>query len=93
MKPLSKIHMTQKPIFCFNPSNAKLNPICHWLALVGAHHILHVSRVRLITHRFMSRWDGLDLLLHTLTWALDRGHLSASRAGRFISGERNPTSQ
>jgi len=30
----------------FNPSNAKLNPICHLLALLGAHHILHVSRVR-----------------------------------------------
>jgi len=30
----------------FNPLNAKLNPICHPLALLGAHHILHVSRVR-----------------------------------------------
>jgi len=29
-----------------NPSNAKLNPICHLLALLGGHHILHVSRVR-----------------------------------------------
>ena len=30
----------------FNPSNAEFNPICHLLALLGAHHILHVSRVR-----------------------------------------------
>ena len=30
----------------FNPLNAELNPICHLLALVRAHHILHVSRVR-----------------------------------------------
>jgi len=29
-----------------NPLNAELNPICHLLALLGAHHILHVSRVR-----------------------------------------------
>ena len=29
-----------------NPINAELNPICHLLALVGAHHILHVSRIR-----------------------------------------------
>jgi len=29
-----------------NPFNAKLNLICHLLALLGAHHILHVSRVR-----------------------------------------------
>ena len=29
-----------------NPLNAELNPICHLLALVGDHHILHVSGVR-----------------------------------------------
>jgi hypothetical protein len=29
----------------FNPLKAKLNPTCHLLALLGAHHILHVSRV------------------------------------------------
>ena len=30
----------------FNPLNAELNPICHLLAVLVAHHILHVSRVR-----------------------------------------------
>jgi len=30
----------------FNPLNAKLNPICHLLALLGAHPILHISRIR-----------------------------------------------
>jgi len=30
----------------FNPLNSKLNPICHLLALLGAHHILHVSGLR-----------------------------------------------
>jgi hypothetical protein len=29
-----------------NPLNADLNPICHLLALLGAHHILHVGRIR-----------------------------------------------
>jgi hypothetical protein len=29
-----------------NPLNAELNAICHLLALLGAHYILHVSRVR-----------------------------------------------
>jgi len=29
-----------------NPLNAELNPICHLLVLLGAHHILHVSRIR-----------------------------------------------
>jgi hypothetical protein len=30
----------------FNPLNAELNPICHFLALLGAHLILYVSSVR-----------------------------------------------
>jgi hypothetical protein len=29
-----------------NPLNAELNPISHLLALLGTHHILHVSRIR-----------------------------------------------
>ena len=31
---------------CVNPLNAELNPICHLLALLGAHHIFHVSGLR-----------------------------------------------
>jgi len=30
---------------CLNPLNAELNPICSLLALLGAHHFLHVSRI------------------------------------------------
>jgi hypothetical protein len=30
----------------FTPLNAELNPICYLLALLGAHHFLHVSRIR-----------------------------------------------
>jgi hypothetical protein len=33
-------------MLAFNPLNAELNPICHLLALLEAHHILHVSRIR-----------------------------------------------
>jgi len=29
-----------------NPLNAEINPICHLLALLGAHHIFHISRIR-----------------------------------------------
>jgi len=35
-----------------NPLNAELNPICHLLALLGAHHILHVSRIRVNYEHF-----------------------------------------
>jgi len=34
-------------MYDINPLNAELNPICHLLAFLGAHHILHVSRVRI----------------------------------------------
>jgi hypothetical protein len=33
-----------------NPLNARLIPICPLLALFGAHHILHVSGVRVNVH-------------------------------------------
>ena len=38
-----------------NPLNPTLNPICYLLALLGAHHFLHVSRIRvkLLTFRLL----------------------------------------
>ena len=44
------IHSITHMNIIFNPLNAELNPICHLLALVGSHHILHVSRVRVNYH-------------------------------------------
>jgi hypothetical protein len=44
-----------------NPLNAKLNPICYLLALLAAHPILHVSRIRVntLTYRmFLKRTDS-----------------------------------
>jgi hypothetical protein len=38
-----------------NPLNAKLNPICHLLALLGAHHILHFSRISAKLHNRLNR--------------------------------------
>jgi hypothetical protein len=38
-------------IMLFNPLNGELNPIWHLLALLGAHHILHVSRIRVNMHK------------------------------------------
>ena len=52
-KPLLLLARNTYLIF-FNPLKAKLNPNCHLLALLGAHHILHVSRIRvnmLVLHR------------------------------------------
>jgi hypothetical protein len=33
-------------VLTIDPLNAELNPICHLLAFLGAHHIFHVSRIR-----------------------------------------------
>jgi len=49
----------------FNPLNAELNPICHLLALLGAHHILHVSRIRVKSQLDTNR-SSQDALLPDL---------------------------
>jgi len=33
-------------LLVLNPLNRELNPICYLLALLGAHHFIHVSRIR-----------------------------------------------
>jgi len=38
--------MYMNTCFNINPLDTELNPICNLLALLGAHHILHVSRIR-----------------------------------------------
>ena len=40
-----------------NPLNAELNAICHLLALLGAHHILHLSWIK------VNLYDLYSLLL------------------------------
>ena len=61
----------------FNALNAELNPICHLLALLGAHRILHVSRIRV-------KCDG--------TRAETRFRLSEKRTSLFnpLNAELNP---
>jgi len=41
-----------------SPLNAKLNAICHLLALLGAHHIFHVSRIGVKTQRYGFHKEG-----------------------------------
>ena len=47
-RDLYRIYITETlwPECRFNPLNTELNPVCHLLTLLGAHHILHVSRIR-----------------------------------------------
>jgi len=71
----------------FNPLNAALNPICHLLALLGAHHILHVSRIRVKGH-FNPLNAELNPICHLL--ALLRAH-HILHVGRVrVKGHFNP---
>jgi len=48
-----------------NPLNVELNPICHLLALLGVHHFLYVSRIRvksLPLRLLMSYIHGVPIL-------------------------------
>ena len=50
-----------------NPSNAELNPICHVLALLGAHHILYFSRVKVKMphyYKLYLRYSSTNIGLH-----------------------------
>ena len=40
----------------FNPLNTELNPFCHLLALLEAHHILNVGRIRFNIENALLRW-------------------------------------
>ena len=52
--------------------NAELNPICHLLALLGAHHILHVSRIRVKWSCFVvSVWEIVLSVINTLNAELN----------------------
>ena len=58
-------YMSGWAVHLINPLNPKLNPICYLLALLGAHHFLHVSRIRvkLLTFRqLMSYIYGAPIL-------------------------------
>ena len=49
----------------FNPLNPELNPICYLLALLGAHHFLHVTSIRVKSlpfRRLMSYIYGAPIL-------------------------------
>ena len=57
----------------FNPLNAELNPICHFLALLGFATIVVVSRLRVngtYTGNFRFTWENLIRVQHK--WEIDR---------------------
>jgi len=61
---LSHFMQLQNPV---NPLNAELNPICHLLALLGVHHFLHISRIRVksLTLRLTYLLHGAESFLRS----------------------------
>jgi len=63
----------------FNPLNAELNPICHLLALLGAHHILHISRIRVknslklswFPYTYSALWPSAEMVFVRQAYAVD----------------------
>ena len=63
--PAHKLRIAKGNVVKFSPLNAELNPICYLLALLGAHHFLHVSRIRiksLTLRQLMSYMYGAPIL-------------------------------
>ena len=61
------------------PLNAELNPICYLLALLGAHHFLHFSRIRVksLTLRLLMSYIYME---HLFLMFLD--HTRRTTVGR-----------
>ena len=63
-----------------NPLNAELNPICHLLALLGAHHIFHVSGLRVKNLGMGAIWSfgkGTGLLQLSIGFGAQRACFKA----------------
>ena len=65
-----------------NPLKPKLNPICYLLALLGAHHLLHVSRIRVksLTLRLLMSYIYIYIYMeHPFLMFLDHTQRRSSR--------------
>ena len=73
------VYVLYKELPSLNPLNPELNPICYLLALLGAHHFLHISRIRvkLLTFRLLMSHIYME---HPFLMFLD--HTRRSTVGR-----------
>jgi hypothetical protein len=56
-------------VISFNTLNAELNPICHLLALLGVHHFLYVSmiRVKSLTLRLLMSYIYIYIYIYDIS--------------------------
>jgi len=60
--------VSEKVVERINPLNAELNPICQLLGLLGTHHILHVSRIRVKNINSMFDFFFENHAFYEVTW-------------------------
>jgi hypothetical protein len=67
-----------------NPLNADLNAICYLLALLGAHHFFHVSRIRVksLTLRLLMSYIYIYIYIYIYDISSLRVNTSAHCSGR-----------
>jgi hypothetical protein len=63
----------QRKTVTLNPLNAKFNPIWHLLALFGAQHILHVSRIR-VNYEISTAWKTRQRMTPEIDNGTETGH-------------------
>ena len=61
--------LTPKESKWFNPLKPELNPICYLLALLGAHHFLHVSRIGVKLFTFGLLVSYIYIYIYIYIWS------------------------
>jgi hypothetical protein len=66
-----------------NTLNAELIPICHLLALLGAHHILHVSRisVKIAIMKWLGHMASLEDNVHCMKINFSQPEVAGRKEG------------
>ena len=90
VKTISVCVMWRVSVWCqLNPLNAELNSTCHLLALLVAHHIFHVSRIRVNERAgYHNRYSVLSVSwpIHGSNSALDKRFFSSLHPSRPAVG-------
>ena len=60
-----------------NPLNPELNPICYLLALLGTHHFLHVSRIRV---KLLTFWPLMSYIYGAPILDVSRSHTTTQHS-------------